>query len=42
LLGARGSACARVIQAGGEQALTDFRVAIENARTVLKALPASK
>jgi hypothetical protein len=38
-LGVRGSACAHVMQAAGEQALADFHTAIDAARTVLKTLP---
>lgn len=38
-LGLKGAACARVMQGAGEQALADFHVAIEAAKTVLKTLP---
>jgi len=41
-LGLKGSACARVMQAAGEQSLQDFHVAIDAARIVLRTLPTPK
>jgi len=41
-LGTKGVACARVMQAAGEQALQDLHTSIEAARAVLKTLPVPK
>jgi hypothetical protein len=41
-LGPRGAACARVMQAAGEQAMSDLHTAIEAAKAVLKTLPGPK
>jgi hypothetical protein len=41
-LGLKGSACANVMQAAGEQSLQDLHTAIEAATSVLRTLPVPK